>query len=218
MAEAADRHGTVLIVEHEPGVADLARLYLSREGYDVHVVTDPKDSAAAVQDLHPDVIVLDLQAGVREEVTDVAGGTPIVSVVPDQTDEAGPYTVPRPFSPRVLVATVARALRGVPPGASSGAEGVLRVGEVLLDANARTVVAGGVPKALTATEFDLLAFLMGRPGRVFTRMQLLAAVWGSAESAGTRTVDVHIAQLRAKLGALSPLRTVRGVGYAAGRV
>jgi DNA-binding response OmpR family regulator len=56
---------------------------------------------------------------------------------------------------------------------------------------------------------------MGRPGRVFTREQLLAAVWGSAESAGTRTVDVHIAQLRAKLGALSPLRTVRGIGYAA---
>jgi DNA-binding response OmpR family regulator len=84
-----------------------------------------------------------------------------------------------------------------------------------LDTGARTVAAAGTPKSLTATEFDLLAFLMGRPGRVFTREQLLAAVWGSAESAGTRTVDVHIAQLRAKLGALSPLRTVRGIGYAA---
>ncbi len=132
--------------------------------------------------------------------------------MPDGTPEPGPYTVPRPFSPRVLVATVARALRGHDP-APPAVPDVLRLGEIILDAGARTVMAGGVPKALTATEFDLLAFLMGRPGRVFTRGQLLVAVWGSEESAGTRTVDVHIAQLRAKLGALSPLRTVRGVGY-----
>ena len=69
--------------------------------------------------------------------------------------------------------------------------------------------------ALTATEFDLLAYLMRRPGRVFSREQLLSEVWGYSSSAGTRTVDVHIAQLRAKLGAASPVRTVRGVGYAA---
>jgi DNA-binding response OmpR family regulator len=111
------------------------------------------------------------------------------------------------------VSVVARALRGHEPDPSQ--EDVLRAGEVTLDTATRTVTAAGTAKSLTATEFDLLAFLMGRPGRVFTREQLLAAVWGSAESAGTRTVDVHIAQLRAKLGALSPLRTVRGIGYAA---
>ncbi|MCW2946244.1 MAG: putative two component transcriptional regulator, winged helix family [Actinoallomurus sp.] len=203
----------MLLVEHEAGVADLARLYLSREGYDVHVVTDPAGAAAAVRRLRPDVVILDLSAGVHQEVAEAAGAVPIVCVVPDGSAGPGPYAVPRPFSPRVLVATVARALRGHEPAPQ--AEGVLRAGEVLLDAATRTVAAAGVPKTLTATEFDLLAFLMGRPGRVFTRGQLLAAVWGSAESAGTRTVDVHIAQLRAKLGALSPLRTVRGVGYAA---
>jgi DNA-binding response OmpR family regulator len=210
----ADHHGTVLVVEHEPGVADLARLYLSREGYHVHLVTDPAAAAGTTRRLRPDVVVLDLAAGVQEEVAYAAGMTPIVCVVPDGAAGPGPYMVPRPFSPRVLVAAVARALRGQEP-AVPPAEGVLRAGEVVLDAGARTVSAAGVPKALTATEFDLLAFLMGRPGRVFTRAQLLAAVWGSADSAGTRTVDVHIAQLRAKLGALSPLRTVRGVGYAA---
>jgi two-component system response regulator MtrA len=68
---------------------------------------------------------------------------------------------------------------------------------------------------LTTTEFDLLAHLLRRPGRVYPREQLLSEVWGYAAAAGTRTVDVHIAQLRSKLGAASPIRTVRGVGYAA---
>jgi two-component system, OmpR family, response regulator len=68
--------------------------------------------------------------------------------------------------------------------------------------------------AVTGTEFALLAFLAGNAGRVFTRQQLLSAVWGATATAGARTVDVHVAQLRAKLGAHSPIRTVRGVGYA----
>jgi DNA-binding response OmpR family regulator len=213
----SDRDGSVLVVERDPGVAELARLYLSREGYDVHLVTDPGRAVPAVRSVRPDVVVLDLAAGVHQDVAAAAGAVPVVYVVPDGGAGPGPYAVPRPFSPRVLVAMVARALRGHAPAAAEadGPGDLLRVGQVVLDAGARTVAAAGTPKSLTATEFDLLAFLMGRPGRVFTREQLLAAVWGSAESAGTRTVDVHIAQLRAKLGALSPLRTVRGIGYAA---
>ncbi|HEY0540857.1 MAG TPA: response regulator transcription factor [Actinoallomurus sp.] len=209
----AERGGMVLVVDHDPAVADLAGLYLSREGFDVHLVTDPAEAATAARRLKPDVVVLDLTAGVRDEVTGVVGATPIVCVTPDGEPSPGTYAVSRPFSPRVLVSMVARALRGHVPELAQ--EDVLRAGEVLLDTATRTVTAAGTAKSLTATEFDLLAFLMGRPGRVFTREQLLAAVWGSAESAGTRTVDVHIAQLRAKLGALSPLRTVRGIGYAA---
>jgi DNA-binding response OmpR family regulator len=206
--------GRVLLVERDQGVADLARLYLSREGYDVHLVTDPAAAPGAVRRLRPDVVVLDLSAGVHPGVADAAGAAPIVYVVSGGSAVPGPYAVPRPFSPRALVATVADALRG-DRSAPPATEGVLRAGEIFLDTGARTVLAAGVPKSLTTTEFDLLAFLMGHPGRVFTREQLLAAVWGSAESAGTRTVDVHIAQLRAKLGARSPLRTVRGVGYVA---
>ncbi|MDN3351032.1 response regulator transcription factor [Actinomadura sp. DC4] len=212
-ASETDRDGTVLVVEHDPGVADLARLYLAREGFDVQLVTEPERAASAVRRLKPDVVVLDVSSGVHQAVADAAGAIPIVCVVPDGAPGPGPYTVPRPFSPRVLVSTVARALRRQEPEPQP--EGLLRAGQVVLDAGARTVAAAGTAKSLTATEFDLLAFLMGRPGRVFTREQLLSAVWGSAESAGTRTVDVHIAQLRAKLGALSPLRTVRGIGYAA---
>lgn len=213
MVTETDRDGTVLVVEHDPGVASLADLYLTREGFDVHLVTDPERAASTVRSLRPDAVVLDLSTGVHREVADAAGTAPIVCVAPDGQAGPGPYAVPRPFSPRVLVSTVARALRGYEP--EPPAEGALRAGEVVLDTGARTVTTAGTPKSLTATEFDLLAFLMSHPGRVFTREQLLAAVWGSAESAGTRTVDVHIAQLRAKLGALSPLRTVRGIGYVA---
>jgi DNA-binding response OmpR family regulator len=92
---------------------------------------------------------------------------------------------------------------------------VLVVGGIRLDVDRRRVHAGDEEVSLTATEFDLLAHLMRAPGRVFSREQLLSAVWGYAAGAGTRTVDVHVAQLRAKLGPSGPIRTVRGVGYAA---
>ncbi|MEK9736934.1 MAG: winged helix-turn-helix domain-containing protein, partial [Candidatus Nanopelagicales bacterium] len=89
------------------------------------------------------------------------------------------------------------------------------VGRVSLDRASRRVTVDGEEIVLTATEFDLLEYLMDQPGRVVSRDQLLAEVWGYAAVVGTRTVDVHIAQVRAKLGEASPIRTVRGVGYAA---
>ena len=91
--------------------------------------------------------------------------------------------------------------------------GVVTIGGVALDPSTRTVVAAGNPVELTATEFDLLAYLMSRPGHVFSRDELLSRVWGYAAVVGTRTVDVHVAQLRAKLGDPNPIQTARGVGY-----
>jgi DNA-binding response OmpR family regulator len=120
--------------------------------------------------------------------------------------------VTKPFSPRELVARVRTVLRRAN---GPGRADVLDVGRTRLDAGRRRVWTDGVEVALTTTEFDLLAHLMRRPGQVFGRQQLLSAVWGYSAAAGTRTVDVHIAQLRAKLGQGSPIRTVRGVGYAA---
>jgi DNA-binding response OmpR family regulator len=94
-------------------------------------------------------------------------------------------------------------------------ERVYVVGAVTVDPARRRVSANGEPIDLTATEFELLEFLCRRPGRVFPREHLLSEVWGYEAAAGTRTVDVHVAQLRAKLGDASPIRTVRGVGYSA---
>jgi len=121
--------------------------------------------------------------------------------------------VTKPFSPRELVARVRTVLRRAagPPARSE----TLALGAVVLDVDRRRVRVDAADVALTSTEFDLLAHLMRSPGRVFSRDQLLGAVWGYAAAAGSRTVDVHVAQLRAKLGPGSPIRTVRGVGYAA---
>jgi DNA-binding response OmpR family regulator len=163
------------------------------------------------------VVVLDLStahADLYRQVAAAAAPAPVVCVVAGDAEAPGEHKVARPFGPRVLIAAVAAALRTREDGDPQA--GVLRSGALTLDTGGRTVVAGDREPALTATEFDLLAFLLCNPGRVFTREQLLAAVWGSTGSAGTRTVDVHIAQLRAKLRDVSPIRTVRGVGYAAG--
>ena len=116
--------------------------------------------------------------------------------------------VTKPFSPRELVARVRTVLRR--SGRVAEREEVLAVGEVRIEVDRRRAHAAGAEVALTSTEFDLLTHLMRAPGRVFTREQLLSAVWGYTASAGTRTVDVHVAQLRAKLGPASPMRTVRG--------
>jgi DNA-binding response OmpR family regulator len=120
----------------------------------------------------------------------------------------------KPFSPRELAARVRAVLRRT--AHRQAPDDVLEAGAVRIDASSRRVRIADREVALTATEFDLLTHLVRVPDRVFTREQLLTAVWGYTASAGTRTVDVHIAQLRAKLGADSPIRTVRGVGYAAG--
>jgi DNA-binding response OmpR family regulator len=92
---------------------------------------------------------------------------------------------------------------------------LLTVGGVTIDLERRRVTSAGAAVALTSTEFDLLAKLAAAPGRVFTREELLSSVWGQADYASGRTVDVHVAQVRAKLGDPNPIRTSRGVGYAA---
>ena len=121
--------------------------------------------------------------------------------------------ITKPFSPREVVARVKSVVRRAQHAAS--APGPVVIGKVELDPVTRRVEANGSPISLTATEFDLLAHLMDNPGRVFSRDQLLSEVWGYAAVVGTRTVDVHVAQVRSKLGDFDVIRTVRGVGYAA---
>lgn len=216
----------MLVVEDERAIADLIRLYLGREGFGVHVETDGRAALAAARTLRPVAIILDVGLPVLDGATVCrmlrAEGdwTPVLFVTArdDEVDRvvgleigADDY-VTKPFSPRELVARVKTVLRRT---AGPGEAPPLAVGRVQLDPDRRRVTVDGVDVVLTTTEFDLLAALMRRPGRVFTREQLLSEVWGYAAVAGTRTVDVHVAQVRAKLGAGSPIRTVRGVGYAA---
>jgi DNA-binding response OmpR family regulator len=215
-----------MVVEDESAIADVIRMNLARAGFGVHIECDGESGLAAIRSLRPAAILLDVGLPgidgieVCRQLRAAQDWTPVLFVTArdDEVDRilglelgADDY-VTKPFSPRELVARVASVLRrsrGVPEAAPE-----LTVGQVTLDLGERRVVAAGVGLDLTATEFDLLAFLMRRPGRVFSREQLMSEVWGYSSVAGTRTVDVHIAQVRAKLGDASPIRTVRGVGYA----
>ena len=225
-ADPAPR-GLVLVVEDDRAIAELERLYLRREGFGVQVETDGEAALGAVARLHPVAVVLDVGLPgldgieVCRRLRARGDWTPVVFVTArdDEVDRivglelgADDY-ITKPFSPRELVARLRAVLRRA--GGTPGREEVLAMGPVRVHVDRRRVQVDNREVALTATEFALLAHLMRAPSRVFTREQLLGAVWGYAAAAGTRTVDVHVAQLRAKLGGASPIRTVRGTGYAA---
>lgn len=222
----SETRGLVLVVEDERSIADIERLYLTQAGYGVHVESDGRVALTRVAELRPVAIILDVGLpgldGIEACRALRAAGdwTPIIFVTArdDEVDRivglelgADDY-VTKPFSPRELVARLRSVLRR---HEGPGATATISLGAVTVDVDERRASVDGVRVELTTMEFDLLAKLMKTPGRVFTREQLLSSVWGQADYGGGRTVDVHVAQLRAKLGAASPIRTTRGVGYAA---
>ncbi|MFJ9786028.1 response regulator [Amycolatopsis sp. NPDC101161] len=219
--------GLVLVVEDEAAIAELAAMYLKRDGFGVHVEADGGRALDAVRRLKPVAVVLDIGLSgmdgieICKALRAAGDWTPVLFVTArdDELDRllgleigADDYLT-KPFSPRELAARVRTVLRRA-SGATPAAE-TFAVGGTRVDVTSRRAWAGDTEVFLTSTEFDLLTHLLRHPGQVLSRDQLLSAVWGYAAAAGTRTVDVHVAQLRAKLGAASPIRTVRGIGYAA---
>src|SRR4051812_17181027 len=203
-------------------------MHLARAGYGVHVERTGDGGLAAVRSHRPAAVVLDVGLPgldgieVCRALRTQGDWTPVLFVTArdDEVDRvlglelgADDY-VTKPFSPRELVARVRAVLRRGAASRSAGAGRRLAAGAVEVDLETRRARAAGRPVELTTTEFDLLAHLLRRPGRVAPREELLAEVWGYPAGTPTRTVDVHVAQLRAKLGAAARVRTVRGVGYA----
>src|SRR5207342_1532822 len=217
--------GTILLVEDEEDIATLVRAYLEREGFRVVwaargveglLALEREEIRLAILDLQlPDADGFDLCRAIRE-----TSRLPIVFLTArdEEVDRitglelgADDY-VTKPFSPRELVARVRAVLRRAEPEED---EDLVEVGDLVLEHAGRTVSVGGHEVELTGMEFDLLAFLLAHPGIVMTRERLLERVWGLSFPGGTRTVDVHVAQLRRKLDRPDLIKTVRGSGYKA---
>ena len=223
----AARGLTILLVEDEHSIGQLVRSYLERTGYKVVWVRSGEEALTELA-RHPiRMVVLDIGLpGIDgfDVCRKIRAGSTVPIVMLTARDEepdrvaglevgADDY-VAKPFSPRELAARIKAVLRrteGQPKGE------VQTLGDVELRRDEREVRVGGALVELTSKEFELLAWLMEHPGIVFSREQLLDRVWGLSYFGGTRTVDVHVAQLRRKLGRPDLIQTARGAGYKAAR-
>jgi len=222
----------ILVVEDEPPLLEVLRYNLENEGYRVSVATDGTDVLTRIHNEPPDLVILDWMlpqlSGIevcRQIRTDPdAKDTPIIMLTArgEEADRVkglvsgtDDYVV-KPFSPTELLARVKAVLRR---SVSSSPDETLMHGDLVMDLAAHLVTRGGRPIRLGPTEFRLLRVFLKRPGRVFSREQLLDLAWGRDIYLEPRTVDVHIRRLRKALNAIDDedvIRTVRGAGYALG--
>lgn len=219
----------VLVAEDKSGVIELLRYNLVREGYEVGIARDGEEALVMMRERAPDLLLLDWmlpkvtgievcrQTRSRPETRNL----PIIMLTARSEegdrirglDTGADDYVTKPFSMVELAARVRAVLRRIRPGL---AEDKLVCGDISVDRGAHTVMRGDEDLHLGPTEFRLLDYLMQHPGRVFSREQLLDAVWGADVYVEARTVDVHIGRLRKALnrqGTYDPIRTVRSAGY-----
>jgi two-component system response regulator ResD len=226
---------SVLVVDDERTIADVVARYLERGGYAAFVAGDGERALEVAGERRPDLVVLDLmlpridglevmrrlrQRAEREHQRPPA--VILLTAKGEETDRvvglrlgADDYVV-KPFSPRELVARVDAVLRRATPAAAEAPEPIV-AGDLVIEPAARRVLRGGAEVTLTQREFDLLLFLARHPGRVFSREELMDAVWHYSFYTDTSTITVHIRRLRAKIEATPEepglLQTVWGVGY-----
>ncbi len=223
---ASAKAQTVLVVEDEASIASFVSLYLKNAGYTVRTAATGNDALAQAGTGDVDLVVLDLMLpdidGIEvcrrlRKATDM----PILMLTARDEDvdkiiglEVGADDyMTKPFNPRELVARVKSILRRAGPERRERESAQLRHGDLTIDAGRREVRVGETEVQLAPKEFDLLWELLDHRGLVLTRDQLLERVWGYTFAGDTRTVDVHVRQLRRKLGDASPIVTVWGVGY-----
>ena len=220
----------VLVVEDEEAISHLLKYNLTAEGFEVSIVDDGEEAQMAAESFQPDIILLDWmlpnvsgieicrQLRARPETREI----PVIMLTARAEEEdrlrgfekgADDY-VTKPFSMKELVARIHAVLRRANPAVATN---VVTYGDIDLDRETMRVTRGGAPVTLGPTEFRLLETLIKRPGRVYSREQLLDRVWGQDIYVEARTVDVHIGRLRKALnqgGLADPIRTVRASGYA----
>jgi DNA-binding response OmpR family regulator len=219
--------GTIVVIEDEAGIADLVELYLRQEGFRVLQADDGERGLEIVRRERPRLVVLDvglpgvdglevcrrLRAESHVPVLMLTARDGEIDRVLGLELGADDY-VTKPFSPRELMARVKAILRraGGPPKETD----ILSVGDVEVDVGRREARAGGRVVTLATREFDLLQYLAENAGLALSRQQILDGAWGPEWVGDERTVDVHVRQLRKKLGDGLPLATVWGVGYRLG--
>jgi DNA-binding response OmpR family regulator len=219
----------IMVVDDKPELRTLLKSYLTQEGFDVAVASDGREALFVARREKPDLIILDLmmpemsgydflRAYGREADTPVI----ILTARLEENDKvlglelgADDY-VTKPFSPRELTARVRAVLRRLEKQ-QTAEQSVLREGEIFVDQSARITTVSGEPIDLTPSEFDLLVTMMSAPGRVYSRLELLDRLQGTAYEGYERTIDVHIRNLRTKIETdpSSPryIETIYGAGY-----
>jgi DNA-binding response OmpR family regulator len=226
---AATQPQTVLVVEDEASIASFVAAYLKNAGYLVRTTPSGSEALRLVDSEKPALVVLDLMLPDLDGVEVCKrirqqGELPVLMLTARDEDvdkiiglEVGADDyMTKPFNPRELVARVRAILRRAAPGKVERESAVIQHGDLVVDAGRREARVDGTEVQLAPKEFDLLWELLDHRGLVLTRDQLLERVWGYTFAGDTRTVDVHVRQLRRKLGDASPIVTVWGVGYKVG--
>lgn len=226
---AANNQTSLLVVEDEKDLLEVLRFSLSREGFSVRTAENGEDAIRFVREKRPDLVVLDLMLPTIDglsvcralRATESTRDLPVVMLTAkgEESDivrglEAGADDyVTKPFSPKVLLARINAVLRRA-AASGAGGGGAVEAGGVRLDPERHEVIADGQSVDLTATEFSLLKLLMSRPGRVYTRQQIIDSIHDGFAAVTDRSVDVQVVSLRRKLGGVGEkIQTVRGVGY-----
>src|SRR5881398_158265 len=222
----ANQPQTVLVVEDESSIASFVAAYLKNAGYAVRTTPSGQEALRLVDSEKPALVVLDLMLPDIDGVEVCKrirqhGDLPVLMLTARDEDvdkiiglEVGADDyMTKPFNPRELVARVKSILRRAAPERKEPESAVLQHGDLVIDAGRREVKVGAEEIQLAPKEFDLLWELLDHRGLVLTRDQLLERVWGYTFAGDTRTVDVHVRQLRRKLGDECPVATVWGVGY-----
>ncbi len=217
---------SILLVDDEQDILDFLQYNLEKEGYKVYQAHDGLEGVEMTQKVQPDLILMDVMMPRMDGIEacqmirqDLELNSPIIAFLTSRAEdysqvagfEAGADDyITKPIRPRLLVSKVEALLRRA--GRLSGIDEVIKNSSISVNRDKFLVIHNGEELVLPKKEFELLELLVSRPGKVFTRDQILSKVWGDETIVGERTIDVHIRKLREKLGE-SYIRTIKGVGY-----